>query len=163
MQYFPFWFLISWIKAKRSPRPTQPRSPHADLLLQGTGGISQLSFYALLPLHPDCKLLQGPGAIQLWAPFRSGFKENASVPVNTPSAISTLVSARQTRRSRGWKSGSAQSGAYYHFKRDIQLRQNRIYQQSRNRFADGLCLRKKGRNLQGKCGLRHWKFIPRKV
>lgn len=72
-----FHFLILWIRAKRSQRPRQPRSPYPDFLLQGTSSISQLSFYALLPFHPDYKLLQGPGAIQLCTPFKSGFKEKA--------------------------------------------------------------------------------------
>lgn len=72
-----FHFIILWIPVKWSHRPIQTRSSYTDFLLQGTSGISQLSFYALLPFHPDYKLLQGPGAIQLYAPFKSGFKEKA--------------------------------------------------------------------------------------
>lgn len=72
-----FHCIILRITVKRSHRPTQTRSSYTDFLLQGTGGISQLSFYALLPFHPDYKLLQGPGAIQLYTPFKSGFKEKA--------------------------------------------------------------------------------------
>lgn len=72
-----FHFILLWIRVKRSQRPTQPRSSYTDFLLQGTSSISQLSFYALLPFHPDYKLLQGPGAIQLYTPFKSGFKEKA--------------------------------------------------------------------------------------
>lgn len=74
----PFHFITLWITVKRSQRPSQTRSSYTDFLLQGTSGSSQLSFYALLPFHPDYKLLQGPGAIQLHAPFKSGFKEKAA-------------------------------------------------------------------------------------
>lgn len=73
----PFHFPILGMGAKPSQGPRQPRSSQPDFLLQGTSSISQLSFYALLPFHADYKLLQGPGAIQLYTPFKSGFKEKA--------------------------------------------------------------------------------------
>lgn len=88
----PFHFITLWITVKRSQRPSQTRSSYTDFLLQGTSGSSQLSFYALLPFHPDYKLLQGPGAIQLHAPFKSGFKEKAA-----PSRCFNQVNTRAQR------------------------------------------------------------------